>query len=177
MNGGQGRPPLPNPKKTQLDIDNGKQKQLFAFFPPAIKDSAVQAACLSMEKFFQGRHPFANVLKAMKVAVPPKGTDIKYHILTLTDKELTLSGESLIEQANGMFDAMMKELEMHPAKYDVLFLTEESLASNPRGPPICPSLASHQENLMSVFSSATSSEFQNWLSVDGITVDLYRMIK
>jgi len=96
--------------------------------------------------------------------------------LKLTDKELTLS-DSLIEQANGMLDAMMKELEMHPAKYNVLFPTGESLAYIPRGPPICPSLASHQENLMSVFSLATSLEFQTWLSVDGITVDLYRMIR
>ena len=98
------------------------------------------------------------------------------HMLNLIVKELTLS-DSLIEQANVVLDAMTKVLEMHPAKYSVLFPTEESLASNPRGPRICPSLGSLQENLMSVFSLATSLEFQKWLSVDGITVDLYRMIR
>ena len=76
MNGGQGRPLLPNAKRSQRDVDDGKQSQMTTFFAPAIKDSAVRAACLSMEEFFQGRHRFADVLKAMKLAVPQKGSNL-----------------------------------------------------------------------------------------------------
>ena len=85
MNGGQGRPLLPNSKLAQAevkaDVASGKQKQLTTFFPPAITDSAVRAACLSLEGFFQGRQQFAHVLKAIKLAVPQKGKTYSYEQL------------------------------------------------------------------------------------------------
>ena len=80
-----------------------------------------------------------------------------------------------------MLDAMMKEIEKYPAKYNVVFPTKESFnASNQGGgrvARICTSLATHQDNLMSVVSLATALEFQKWVSVDGLTVDLCRMIR
>ena len=74
MNGGQGRPKLPNPAVIQASIASGSQSQLTTFFVPVIKDTAVRAACQTMEEFFEGKHQFAHLLKTVKLAIPQKGT-------------------------------------------------------------------------------------------------------
>ena len=79
-----------------------------------------------------------------------------------------------------MLDAMMKEIEKYPAKYNVVFPTKESFTASNQGgrvARICTSLATHQDNFMSVFSLATPLEFQKWVSVHGLSVDLCRMIR
>ena len=83
MNGGQGRPILPNLKVTEATIASGSQSQLTTFFRPVIKDAAVREACLSMEIFFQGRQQFAHLLKTVKSAIPQKG---KYCLFILQEQ-------------------------------------------------------------------------------------------
>ena len=72
MNGGQGRPKLPNPAVIKASIASGSQSQISTFFAPVIKDTAVRAACQTMEEFFEGKQQFAHLLKTVKLAISHK---------------------------------------------------------------------------------------------------------